>query len=84
MAWHRSCAPSGGMSTDPRAARPQAEAAALDDDQAIDLPNREALSLIGGAGILGGPPTIYGGPEPVDAGPISPEPPIQPEPPTAA
>jgi len=60
------------------------DAAALDQEQAIDLPNREALSLIGGPGVLGGPPTIYNGPDPVDAGPISPEPPIAPEPPTAA
>ena len=70
------------MSTkrDPR----EPDAASLEDEQAIDLPNREALSLIGGPGVLGGPPTIYSGPDPVDAGPISPEPPIAPEPPTAA
>ena len=73
--------------TDKRKAADKRESADLEDEQAIDLPNREAMSLIGGAGVLGGPPTVAPLFEPTSApGPasIAPEPPIdQPEPPAA-
>lgn len=63
--------------------QPADEAVDVEAEQATDLPNREALSLIGGGGILGGPPTVYTGPDPVNAAPLPPESPLPPEPPAA-
>jgi hypothetical protein len=59
----------------------------LEREAALDLPNREAMSVIGTQAFV--PPTLWQGPDPqtVDPGqtvqpaPISPEPPIRPQPP---
>ena len=58
----------------------------LEEEQAVELPNREAMSLIGGGGILGGPPTVSPLlPEPAATGPATtpPEPTVGADPPVA-
>jgi hypothetical protein len=70
--------------TDAKKAADRHADAELEDEQAVDLPNREAMSLIGGAGVLGGPPTVASlfEQQPPDApGPASIAP--EPEPPAA-